>query len=87
MSANEVKSCWEPTNEEMLYMANLYETIPESFDKYVTFIKNDGKISYVIDRHRMFADVYEARCKVSKEGLAAIETIDAATIRNSLLLR
>ena len=69
-------------------MAKLNEKIPESYRKYTTFVKyDDGKISYEIDRHRMFVDVYEARCKVSKEVIAAIESIDAATITNSLLLR
>ena len=84
---NEEKSCWEPTDEELAQMAKLDKTIPESFDKYVTFVKTGNKISYEIDRHRMFVDVYEARCKVSKEGIAAIESIDVATVTNSLLLR
>ena len=78
---------WTYTEEEYAQISKLLEKVPESYKKYVNLMKyDDGEISYEIDRHRMFKDVYEARCKIFKKGKAAIESIDAGTLQNSLLL-
>ena len=85
MSAN--NEGWTYAEEEYAQISKLLEKVPESYKKYVSLVKyDDGKISYEIDRHRMYMDVYEARCKILKEGKAVIESIDAATRTNSLLL-